>query len=134
MKAALQRAWKAKAEKREKVKQSKASGYAPQFFFDIVQLYLTMLQQLYLDTAYADATLDDGTHVFSLLDPFTARLGHTLQVRLLNAWLSHTYYSIFEGNDTLVLHYDGGGEIRPDNVTIKLPHGNHRRHRRLSQR
>ena len=36
MKAALQRARKAKAEKREKVKQSKASSYAPQFFFDIV--------------------------------------------------------------------------------------------------
>jgi hypothetical protein len=36
MKAALQRATKAKAEKREKVKQSKASSYAPQFFFDVV--------------------------------------------------------------------------------------------------
>jgi hypothetical protein len=36
MKAALQRARKAKAEKREKVKQSKAISYAPPVFFDIV--------------------------------------------------------------------------------------------------
>jgi hypothetical protein len=38
MKAALLRARTAKAEKREKVKQSKASSYTPQpqFFFDIV--------------------------------------------------------------------------------------------------
>jgi hypothetical protein len=68
-----------------------------------------MLQQLYLDTAYADAKLDDGTHVFSLLDPVTAPQGYTLHVRLLNAWLPHTYYNIFDGNDTLVLHYDDGG-------------------------
>jgi hypothetical protein len=33
-------------------------------------------------------------------------------------------FSIFEGKDTLVLHYDDGGEIRSDDVTIKLPHGN----------
>jgi hypothetical protein len=70
-----------------------------------------MLQQLYLDTAYADAKLDDGTHIFSLLDPVTAPQGYTLQVRLLNAWLPHTYYNIFDGNDTLVLHYDDGGMI-----------------------
>mgnify|MGYP003684306549 CR=1 FL=1 len=83
-----------------------------------------MLQQLFLDTEYADATLDDGTHVFSLLDPITVPLGHTLQVRLLNAWLPHTYYSIFEGNDTLVIAYDDGGDIPLGDVTIKLPHGN----------
>jgi hypothetical protein len=59
-----------------------------------------------------------------MLDPFTVPLGHTLQVRLFNTWLPHTFYSIFEGNDTLVLHYDDGGKIRPNDVTIKLPHGN----------
>jgi hypothetical protein len=30
----------------------------------------------------------------------------------------------FDGNDTLVLNYDDGDETRPDNVTIKLTHGN----------
>jgi hypothetical protein len=30
-----------------------------------------MMQQVYLDTAYADATLADGTHVFALRDPIT---------------------------------------------------------------
>jgi hypothetical protein len=83
-----------------------------------------MLQQLYLDTAYADANLDDGTHVFSLLDPPTVPQGFTMKVRLLNAWLPHTYYYIFDGNDTLVLHYDDGGMIPGQPVTIKLPRGN----------
>jgi hypothetical protein len=83
-----------------------------------------MLQQVYLDTAYADAKLDYGTHVFSLLDPLTAPQGYTLQVRLLNAWLPHTYYIIFDGNDTLVLHYDDGGEVPGQPVTIKLPRDN----------
>jgi hypothetical protein len=45
---------------------------------------------MYLDTAYADAALDDGTHVLSVLDPVTVPLGHILQVRFLNAWLPHT--------------------------------------------
>jgi hypothetical protein len=62
-----------------------------------------MLQQLNLDTSYADATLDDGTHVFALRDPITAPKRHTLLVRLLNAWLPHSYYNIFEENDALVL-------------------------------
>jgi hypothetical protein len=83
-----------------------------------------MLQQLYLDTAYADAKLDDGTLIFSLLDPLTVPQGFTMQVRLLNAWLPHTYYSIYDGNNTLVLKYDDGGEIPGEPVTIKLPHGN----------
>jgi hypothetical protein len=83
-----------------------------------------MLQQLYLDTAYAYAKLDDKTHVFSLLDPLTTPQGYTLQIRLLNAWLPHTYYSIFDGNDTLVLHYDDGGMIPGEPVTIKVPRGN----------
>jgi hypothetical protein len=83
-----------------------------------------VLQHLYLDTAYADTKLDDGTHVFSLLDPLTAPQGYTLHVRLLNAWLPHTYYNIFDGNDTLVLHYDDGGDIPGQPVTIKLPRGN----------
>jgi hypothetical protein len=46
------------------------------------------------------------------------------QVYAFNAWLPYTYCSICEGNDTLVLHYDDGGAIRSDDVTIKLPHGN----------
>jgi hypothetical protein len=83
-----------------------------------------MLQQVYLDTAYADARLDDGTYVFSLLDPLTVPQGFTMQVRLLNAYLPHSYYSIFDGNDTLVLKYDVGGEIKRPPVIIKLPRGN----------
>jgi hypothetical protein len=83
-----------------------------------------MLQQVYLDTAYADVVLVDGTHVFSILDPITVPQGFTMQVRLLNAWLPHTYYNIFDGNDMLVLHYDDGGEVLGQPVIIKLPRGN----------
>ena len=83
-----------------------------------------MLQQVYLDTAYADATLADGTHVFALRDPITVPERHTLQVRLLNAWLPHSYYSIFGENDTLVLAYDDGSAERAPDVTVRLPHGN----------
>jgi hypothetical protein len=42
----------------------------------------------------------------------------------LNAWLPHTYYSIFDGNDTLALKYDDGGEIPGEPVIINLPRGN----------
>jgi hypothetical protein len=83
-----------------------------------------MLLHVYSDTAYADVVLVDGTHVFSILDPIPVPQGFTMQVRLLNAWLPHTYYSIFDGNDMLVLHYDDGGEIPGQPVTIKLPRGN----------
>jgi hypothetical protein len=84
-----------------------------------------MMQQLYLDTIYSDATLADGTHVFALRDPITVPERHTLHVRLLNAWLPLSYYSIFEENDTLVLGYydDGSDEWAPD-VTVRLPRGN----------
>jgi hypothetical protein len=44
-----------------------------------------MLLQLYLDIAYIDATLADGTHVFALRDPITVPGRHAPQVRLLNA-------------------------------------------------
>jgi hypothetical protein len=83
-----------------------------------------MLQHVYLDTTYADGVLIDGTHVFSILDPITVPQGITMQVQLLNAWLPRTYYNIFDGNDTLVLHYDDGGEIPGQPLTIKLPRGN----------
>jgi hypothetical protein len=83
-----------------------------------------MLQQVYLDIAYADATLADGTHVFALRDPITVPERHSLQVRLLNAYLPHSYYSIFEDVDTLVLAYDDGGEERAPDVTVRLLHGN----------
>jgi hypothetical protein len=83
-----------------------------------------MLKQVYLDTAYADATLADGTHVFALRDPITVSERHTLHVRLLNAWLSHIYYNIFEENDTLVLNYDDGGDEQAPDVTVRLLHGN----------
>jgi hypothetical protein len=83
-----------------------------------------MSKQLFIDTAYADATLTDGTHVFSLRDPITVPERHTQQVRLLNAWLPHSYYNIFEENDALVRSNDDGGDGRAPDVTVRLPHGN----------
>jgi hypothetical protein len=44
-----------------------------------------MLHEQWLDTAYADATLADGTPVFAMRDPITVPERNTLKVRLLNA-------------------------------------------------
>jgi hypothetical protein len=100
MKAALLRVNMAKAEKRWSRIETRNRGSRPKPQF----LSLLFKACPILDTVYTDAKLDDGTHVFSLRDPLTVRQGHALQVRLLNAWLSHTYYNIFDGNDTRVLH------------------------------
>jgi hypothetical protein len=51
------------------IDKARSARLGAQFLFDIALPCLTMLQQLYLDTANADATLDDGTHVSSPLDP-----------------------------------------------------------------
>jgi hypothetical protein len=83
-----------------------------------------MVKQVYLDTAYANATLADGTNFFALRDPTNVPEGHTLEVRLLSAWLPHIYYNILEANDALVLSYDDGNEERVPDVTVRLPHGN----------
>jgi hypothetical protein len=43
---------------------------------------------------------------------------------MLNASLPHSYYNIFEENDTPVLAYDDGGQERAPDVTVRLLHGN----------
>eukprot|EP00873_Tetraselmis_striata_P006188 jgi/Tetstr1/426452/TSEL_016753.t1 len=83
-----------------------------------------MLQQIYIDSQFSDIVLGDGSHVFWLSDAVYVPDRHTLQVKVLNAWIPHTFYSIFEANDTIVLGYYPPEEPMGTAETIAIPHGN----------
>eukprot|EP00873_Tetraselmis_striata_P010651 jgi/Tetstr1/430915/TSEL_020671.t1 len=79
-----------------------------------------MLQQLFIDSQFSDIVLGDGSHVFWLGGAIDVPERHSLQVKVLNAWISHTFYSVFSANDTLVVRYAPAGT----GGTIRIPHGN----------
>ena len=79
-----------------------------------------VLQQVFLDSRYSTTTLPDGSHVWWLADAIYLPAGSRFKVRILNAWIPLTYYSIFELNDTLVVRYDGS-----TTQTIRFSHGNY---------
>eukprot|EP00873_Tetraselmis_striata_P007775 jgi/Tetstr1/428039/TSEL_018095.t1 len=62
-----------------------------------------MLQQLFIDSQFSDIVLGDGSHVFWLGGAIDVPERHSLQVKVLNAWIPHTFYSMFSANDTLVV-------------------------------
>eukprot|EP00873_Tetraselmis_striata_P010248 jgi/Tetstr1/430512/TSEL_001985.t1 len=62
-----------------------------------------MLQQLFIDSQFSDIVLGDGSHVFWLGGAIDVPERHSLQVKVLNAWIPHTFYSVFSANDTLVV-------------------------------
>lgn len=79
-----------------------------------------MLQQLFIDSQFSDIVLGDGSHVFWLGGAIDVPERHSLQVKVLNAWIPHTFYSVFSANDTLVVRYSPAGT----GGTIRIPHGN----------
>eukprot|EP00873_Tetraselmis_striata_P024765 jgi/Tetstr1/445029/TSEL_032837.t1 len=79
-----------------------------------------MLQQLFIDNQFSDIVLGDGSHVFWLGGAIDVPGRHSLQVKVLNAWIPHTFYSVFSANDTLVVRYSPAGT----GGTIRIPHGN----------
>eukprot|EP00873_Tetraselmis_striata_P027959 jgi/Tetstr1/448223/TSEL_035511.t1 len=83
-----------------------------------------MLQQLFLDTQHSDFVFPDGSHVFWLPDAIDVPARHFLEARLLNAWIPHTFYSVFADNDTLALRYYTPGDPSGWAEIITLPHGN----------
>eukprot|EP00873_Tetraselmis_striata_P001696 jgi/Tetstr1/421960/TSEL_012859.t1 len=83
-----------------------------------------MLQQLFLDTQHSDFVFPDGSHVFWLPDAIDVPARHFLEARLLNAWIPHTFYSVFADNDTLALRYYTPGDPSGRPEIITLPHGN----------
>ena len=56
-----------------------------------------MLQQVFLDSRYADTVTDDGKYIHWLTDPIIPPEGHTLKVHVISAWIPLTYYNVFEG-------------------------------------
>lgn len=83
-----------------------------------------MLQQLFLDTQHSDFVFPDGSHVFWLPDAIDVPARHFLEARLLNAWIPHTFYSVFADNDTLALRFFPPGDPSGRLEIITLPHGN----------
>lgn len=77
-----------------------------------------MIQQVYIDSRYADYSFPDGSLVFWLSDPIIAPPGHWLNARVIDAWIPVSFYNIFESNNTLVVDY--GAEQQ----TIVIPPGN----------
>lgn len=83
-----------------------------------------MLQQIFVDSQYADLVLQDGSYLFWLGDAIYVPQRHDLQIKVLNAWIPHTFYSVFAANDTLNLRYFPPGDPAGSPESIVLPHGN----------
>lgn len=83
-----------------------------------------MLQQVYIDSQYSDIVLGDGSHMFWLGGAIEVPDRHTLQVKVLNAWIPHTFFSIFDANDTLILVYYPPGDPEGLVQSLAIPHGN----------
>eukprot|EP00873_Tetraselmis_striata_P012316 jgi/Tetstr1/432580/TSEL_021950.t1 len=71
-----------------------------------------------------DFVFPDGSHVFWLPDAIDVPARHFLEARLLNAWIPHTFYSVFSDNDTLALRFFPPGDPSGRLEIITLPHGN----------
>ena len=78
-----------------------------------------MLQQVFLDSRYADFTYATGQAVHWLADPLEKPEGSYFKVHVLSAWIPLTYYNVYEGNNRLDLAY-----TPTQFQTIELPVGN----------
>ena len=67
-----------------------------------------VLQQVFLDSKYADATLPDGSQVHYLSDPIVKPEGYFFRAHVLNLWCPLTYYNVYEGNNYLDVSYSIG--------------------------
>jgi len=56
-----------------------------------------MLQQVFLDSRYADSVTPDFNYTHWLSDPIVRPEGYNLNVHVLSAWIPLTYYNIYEG-------------------------------------
>lgn len=78
-----------------------------------------MLQQVYLDSRYADFTYSSGTQAFWLSDPLTKPEGFFFKVHVLSVWIPLTYYNVFSGNNRLDIAYTPS-----DTQSLVIPDGN----------
>ena len=67
-----------------------------------------MLQQVYIDSRYADFSYQTGSQAFWLSDPLTKPEGFYFKVHVLSAWIPMTYYDVFSENNRLDIEYSPG--------------------------
>ena len=78
-----------------------------------------MLQQIYIDSRYADFSYGEGSQAFWLSDPLTKPEGYYFKVHVLSAWIPLTYYNVFSDNNRLDVSYSPA-----DNQSLVIPEGN----------
>jgi len=78
-----------------------------------------MLQQIYIDSRYADFSYNEGSQAFWLSDPLTKPEGYYFKVHVLPVWLPLTYYNVFSDNKRLDISYTPA-----DNQSLVIPEGN----------
>ena len=67
-----------------------------------------MLQQVYIDSRYADFSYQTGSQAFWLSDPLTKHEGFYFKVHVLSVWIPMTYYDVFSENNRLDIEYSPG--------------------------
>ena len=78
-----------------------------------------MLQQVFLDSKYADFSYDTGQQVHWLADPLEKPEGFFFKVHVLTAWIPLTYYNVTQSNNRFDLAYSP-----TDTQSIEFPVGN----------
>ena len=78
-----------------------------------------MIQQLFLDSRYADHVFPDGTCLHWLGSPIHARRGTFLNVRVLDAWIPVSLFNVFGSNSAIKFTYSTY-EVQ----NLNIPHGN----------
>jgi hypothetical protein len=78
-----------------------------------------MLQQVYIDSRYADVSYQTCYQSFWVSDPLTKPEGFYFKVHVLSAWIPMTYYNVFLENNRLHIEYNSG-----DSQRIVFPEGN----------
>ena len=78
-----------------------------------------MLQQVYIDSRYADFLYQTGSQAFWLSVPLTKPEGFYFKVHVLSIWIPMVYYNVFSENNRLDIEYNPG-----DSQTIIFPEGN----------
>jgi hypothetical protein len=78
-----------------------------------------MLQQVYIDSMYADILYQSGSQLFWLSDPLTIPEGFFFKVHVLSACIAMTHYNVFSENNRLDIEYNPR-----DSQSIIFPEGN----------
>jgi hypothetical protein len=78
-----------------------------------------MLQQVYLDSHYANFTYSTDTQAFWLSDPLTKPEGFFFKVHVPSVWILLTYYNVLSDNNRFDIAYTPS-----DLQSLVIPEGN----------